>query len=219
MLKPFHFSRGKLRGFLNPLLSPQPKGYLGRFHNPYINLEFHLRLQQLKMEIEDFKESDFYEKEPQVLEIPENLFRNVIELEEPDKFIEFQLPQDFWEEQDEEDDIEIVDHPNLEDPIYRRYDEEMSSEEDEQTDSAYEDYHTSEDDGEQEHAAAGFLIDYDLINRTNTAWEAFMLETRSSYLLGNHTREWIWFWRRSIQQRVEEHSWNICRGYSQEPRP
>ena len=179
-----------------------------------------MRLQQLNMNIENFSENDFYEQEPQVLEIPENLFGNVIQLEEPDEFIEFELPQDIWEEHDEEDDIEIVDHPNLADPIYRRSDEEMSSEEDEEEiDSAYEDWHTSEDDGEQEQAAAGYLIDYDLINRIDTAWESFILATRSSYLLGNHTREWIWFWRRSIQERVEEHSWNISRGYSQEPRP
>ena len=175
------------------------------------------------MDIENFSENDFYEQEPLVLEIPENLFGNVIQLEEPGEFIEFELPQDIWEEHDtwdEQDDIEIVEHPDLLDPIYRRSDEEMSSEEDEEEiDSAYEGWHTSEDDEEQEQAAAGYLIDYDLINRIDSAWESFILATRSSYLLGNHTREWIWFWRRSIQQRVEEHSWDISRGYSQEPRP
>ena len=53
-----------------------------------------MRLQQLNMNIENFSENDFYEQEPQVLEIPENLFGNVIQLEEPDEFIEFELPQD-----------------------------------------------------------------------------------------------------------------------------
>ena len=95
----------------------------------------------------------------------------------------------------------------------------MSSEEgEEEVDSAYEGWHTSEEE-EQEQGAAGYLINYDLINRIDAAWESFILATRSSYLLGNHTREWHWFWRRSIQQRVEEHSWDFSRGYSAEPRP
>ena len=111
-----------------------------------------MRLQQLNMNIENFSENDFYEQEPQVLEIPENLFGNVIQLEEPDEFIEFELPQDIWEEHDtwdEYDDVEIEEHPDLLDPIYRRSDEEMSSEEDEEEiDSAYEGWHTSEEEEE-----------------------------------------------------------------------
>merc|ERR1711895_402811 len=97
--------------------------------------------------------------------------------------------------------------------IYRRSDDEMSNEEEEEA-SAYEGRHSSEEDEEEDQeseGAAGYLIDYDLINRIDDAWESFILATRSSYLLGNHTREWHWFWRRSIEQRLEEHSWDISR--------
>ena len=60
------------------------------------NLQVHLT--QSTMAIEDFSEDQFYEQEPLVIEIPENFFDNLIQLEEPGEFNEFELPQDIWEE-------------------------------------------------------------------------------------------------------------------------
>ena len=172
------------------------------------------------MDIEDFSEDQFYEQEPLVIEIPENFFGNLIQLEQPNVFNEFELPQDIWEEDIwEENDVEIEEHPDIfNDPIYRRSDDEMSNEEEE--DSAYEGWQSSEEEEDQEsEGAAGYLIDYNLINQIDDVWESFILATRSSYLLGNHTREWHWFWRRQIEQQIEERSWDITRGYSEEERP
>ena len=50
------------------------------------------------MDIEDFSEDQFYEQEPLVIEIPENFFGNLIQLEQSNVFNEFELPQDIWEE-------------------------------------------------------------------------------------------------------------------------
>ena len=53
------------------------------------------------MDIEDFQEEDFYQ-----VEIPENIFRNLIELES-NVYGEFHLPDDIFQE-DDQDDIIIV---------------------------------------------------------------------------------------------------------------
>ena len=112
------------------------------------NSTLQLQLQQFNMDIENFSEDQFYEQEPLVIEIPENFFDNLIQLEEPGEFNEFELPQDIWEEHD---DVEIEEHPDLLDPIYRRSEEEMSSEEGEEVvDSAYVGWHTSEEEEEEE---------------------------------------------------------------------
>ena len=72
------------------------------------------------MEIEDFAEDDFYQEE-----IPENIFRNLIELE-PNVYGEFQLPEDIWQE---DDDIIIVEHNDIyNDPIYWSSDNDISDE-------------------------------------------------------------------------------------------
>ena len=72
------------------------------------------------MEIEDFTEDEFYQEE-----IPENIFRNLIQLE-PNVYGEFQLPEDIWEEGE---DIVIVEHNDIyNDPIYRSSDDDISDE-------------------------------------------------------------------------------------------
>ena len=66
------------------------------------------------MDIEDFSEDQFYEQEPLVIEIPENFFGNLIQLEQPNVFNKFELPQDIWEEDIwEENDVEIEEHPDI----------------------------------------------------------------------------------------------------------
>ena len=72
------------------------------------------------MDIDDFQEYDFYQQE-----IPENIFRNLIELE-PNVFGEFHLPEDILQE---DDDIIIVEHNNIyNDSIYRSSDNDISDE-------------------------------------------------------------------------------------------
>ena len=56
------------------------------------NSTLQLQLQQFNMDIENFSEDQFYEQEPLVIEIPENFFDNLIHLEEPGEFNEFELP-------------------------------------------------------------------------------------------------------------------------------
>ena len=85
-----------------------------------------------KMEIEDFTEDEFYQEG-----IPENIFRNLIQLE-PNVYGEFQLPEDIWEDGE---DIVIVEHNDIyNDPIYRSSDDDISDEQEDgyQEDDDYE---------------------------------------------------------------------------------
>ena len=76
------------------------------------------------MEIEDFQEQDFYE-----VEIPENMFKNLIQLES-NVYGEFHLPEDIFQE--DQDDIIIVEHNDIyNNPIYRSSDNYISDEDDE----------------------------------------------------------------------------------------
>ena len=80
-------------------------------------------------------------------------------------------------------------------------------------------WQSSEDEDQESEGAAGYLIDYNRINQMDEVWEAFILATRTSYLLGDHGREWHWFWRQQIEQQIEERTLDITRGYSEEESP
>ena len=157
---------------------------------------------------------------------------------------EFHLPANFFEE--DEEDIIIVEHNDIwNDPIYWSSGDEDNEDKFqngyESADSAYvendednqdsdvswdgEDSVTtfpdlgfygwlSSDDEQEMEAAVGYAIDYDLINQQDDVWEAFILATRSN-LLGDYDSEWYWFYR----QQIEDHLWDIRRGYSIEECP
>ena len=147
------------------------------------------------MEIEDFTEDQFYQEEIPIIEIPENVFGNLIQLEQHNVFNKFQLPEDIWEDGN---DVVIEEHNDIyNNPIYRSSDNDMSdgqedgfaSKDNQSEDSAYEEgWQSSENEDQDLEGAAGYLIDYNRINQMDDVWEAFILATRTSYLLGNHGR-------------------------------
>ena len=103
------FSRQKTSAYIHDI----PKIWKETLSSWIFILNIQLHLGQSTMEIEDFTEDQFYQEEIPIIEIPENVFGNLIQLEQPNVFNEFELPQEICEEDIWEENVEIAEHPDI----------------------------------------------------------------------------------------------------------